>query len=548
MKKTLTLNLLALSLFVANAAAYETDKTYKFTVLHTNDLHGHFWTNDKGEYGLAAQKTLIDRIKKDVEAKGGSVLLLNAGDINTGIPESDLQNAKPDIEGMNAIGYEAMTLGNHEFDNPLQLLDMQEKWAKFPFLSANVYNNKTKDFLVKPYVVFDKQGLKIAVVGLTTEDTAKLGNPEYMGLVHFEDPTAAAKRVLTELENKEKPDVKIALTHMGYYYDGKHGSNAPGDVNLARNLDKNAFDMIIGGHTHDTVCVDDKGVFIENYEPTQPCKPDFQNGSWIMQAGEWGKFVGRADFEFKNGELKLAHYELIPVNLKKKVKNAEGKSEYVLYADEIPQDEKLAAELKIYQDKGDELLGVKVGELKGKLEGDRKVVRFQQTNLGRLIAEAQRERAKADVGIMNSGGIRDSILEGNVTYKDILKVQPFGNIVSSVDLSGAELIELLNVIALKEVDSGAYAQFAGISMVVDRAIKQVKDVKIQGKPLDLNKTYRVSLPSYSAAGGDGYPKVTDKPSYVNTGFVDAEVLKEYFNKNSPLDAAKFEPKDEIIYR
>ena len=133
MKKTLTLNLLALSLFAANAAAYETDKTYQFTVLHTNDLHGHFWTNDKGEYGLAAQKTLIDRIKKDVEAKGGSVLLLNAGDINTGIPESDLQNAKPDIEGMNAIGYEAMTLGNHEFDNPLQLLDMQEKWAKFPF-------------------------------------------------------------------------------------------------------------------------------------------------------------------------------------------------------------------------------------------------------------------------------------------------------------------------------------------------------------------------------------------------------------------------------
>ena len=230
------------------------------------------------------------------------------------------------------------------------------------------------------------------------------------------------------------------------------------------------------------------------------------------------------------------------------MKNAEGKSEYVLYADEIPQDEKLAAELKIYQDKGNELLGVKVGELKGKLEGDRKVVRFQQTNLGRLIAEAQRERAKADVGIMNSGGIRDSILEGNVTYKDILKVQPFGNIVSSVDLSGAELIELLNVIALKEVDSGAYAQFAGISMIVDRAAKQVKDVKIQGKSLDLNKTYRVSLPSYSAAGGDGYPKVTDKPSYVNTGFVDAEVLKEYFNKNSPLDAAKFEPKDEIIYR
>ncbi len=78
---------------------------------------------------------------------------------------------------------------------------------------------------------------------------------------------------------KVKPDVKIALTHMGYYYDAKHGSNAPGDVSLARNLDKGAFDMIIGGHSHDPICVDDKGVWIKDYQPTQPCKPDFQNGT-----------------------------------------------------------------------------------------------------------------------------------------------------------------------------------------------------------------------------------------------------------------------------
>lgn len=112
--------------------AYETGKTYRFTVLHTNDIHGHFWQSDKGEYGLAAQKTLVDNIRKEVAEKGGSVLMLNAGDANTGVPESDMQNARPDIEGMNAIGYDAMVLGNHEFDYPLQILSMQEKWAKFP--------------------------------------------------------------------------------------------------------------------------------------------------------------------------------------------------------------------------------------------------------------------------------------------------------------------------------------------------------------------------------------------------------------------------------
>ncbi|MDU8924119.1 bifunctional UDP-sugar hydrolase/5'-nucleotidase UshA [Pasteurellaceae bacterium LIM206] len=545
---SLKISILALGLFSTAVMAYQAGKTYQFTVLHTNDLHGHFWPNEKGEYGLAAQKTVVDRVKKEVEAKGGSVILLNAGDINTGVPESDLQNARPDIEGLNAIGYEAMTLGNHEFDNPLQLLEMQEKWAKFPLLAANVYNGKTHKLLVKPYTILHKQDLKVAVVGLTTEDTAKLGNPEYIGSVRFADPTRTAEKVLGELAKNEKPDVKIALTHMGYYYDANHGSNAPGDVSMARKLPKGAFDIIVGGHTHDTVCVDEKGVFIQDYQPTQPCTPEFQNGTWIMQAGEWGKYLGRADFEFKNGGIELVKYELIPINLKKKTKTADGKPTYVLYGEEIPQDTELAASLKTYQDRGDKLLNVKVGELKGKLEGDRHVIRFRQTNLGHLVAEAQRQKVKADVGIMNSGGIRNSILAGEVTYKDILKVQPFGNIISYADLTSAELLDFLNVVALKEVDSGAYAQYSNITMTVNRAAKKVENVKIGGQPLDLKKIYRISLPSYNAAGGDGYPVLTDKPTYVNSGFVDADILKEYFEKNSPVDAGKFEPKDQIIYR
>ena len=335
---------------------------------------------------------------------------------------------------------------------------------------------------------------------------------------------------------------------MGYYYDAKHGSNAPGDVSLARNLDKGAFDMIIGGHSHDPICVDDKGVWIKDYQPTQPCKPDFQNGTWIMQAFEWGKYVGRADFEFKNGELKLVNYQLIPVNLKKKVKKEDGKTEYVNYAEEIPQDPEMEKLLKTYQDKGDALLSQKVGKLKGKLEGDRTIIRFEQTNLGHLIAEAQRQKAKADIGIMNSGGIRDYIQEGDVTYKDILKIHPFGNIVSYFELTGKELLDYLNVVALKEVDSGAYAQYSGISMTVNRAEKKVENVKIQGKPLDLNKTYRISLPSYNAAGGDGYPVMTKNPTFVNTGFIDADVLKEFFEKNSPISAEKYIPHNEVTFK
>ncbi|QIM65387.1 bifunctional UDP-sugar hydrolase/5'-nucleotidase UshA [Frederiksenia canicola] len=544
-----TKTLLSVALLSATTAmASEADKTYRFTILHVNDTHGHFWKNDKGEYGFAAQKTAIDNIRQELEAKGEPVFLLHAGDFNTGVPESDMQNAKPDIEGMNMIGYDVAVLGNHEFDFPLQVLEMQEKWATFPFISANVINKKTNKPMVKPYVMLEKNGLKIAVVGLTTEDTGKLGNPDVTENVVFQDPLATAKSTLAHINTTEKPDFHIALTHMGYYFDGKHGQNAPGDVSLARSLDKGAFDLIIGGHTHDTVCIDEKGEFKVKYTPGDECKPDFQNGTWIVQAGEWGKYVGRADFELKNGEAKLLNYQLIPINLKQKIKLADGKSEYKLYQNEIAEDKAVFDHLKVYQDEGDRLLGVKVGEVKGKFEGDRKIIRFQQTNLGRLIAQSQMERVKADVAVMNSGGIRTSINEGPTTYKDLLSVQPFGNMIATVDFTGQELLDYLNVVAFKEPDSGAYPQFAGISMVVDRASKTITDVKVGGKALDLSKKYKLSVPDYCAGGGDGYPVLKKHPSYVNTGFIDAEMLKKYFEENKVLDASKYDPKDDVIFK
>ncbi len=233
------------------ALAYEQDKTYKITVLHTNDHHGHFWRNEYGEYGLAAQKTLVDGIRKEVAAEGGSVLLLSGGDINTGVPESDLQDAEPDFRGMNLVGYDAMAIGNHEFDNPLTVLRQQEKWAKFPLLSANIYQKSTGERLFKPWALFKRQDLKIAVIGLTTDDTAKIGNPEYFTDIEFRKPADEAKLVIQELQQTEKPDIIIAATYMGHYDNGEHGSNAPGDVEMVRALPAGSLAMIVGGHSQD---------------------------------------------------------------------------------------------------------------------------------------------------------------------------------------------------------------------------------------------------------------------------------------------------------
>jgi 5'-nucleotidase/UDP-sugar diphosphatase len=514
-------------------------------VLHTNDHHGRFWQNQYGEYGMAARKTLIDDIRAQVEAEGSSLLLLSGGDINTGVPESDLQDAEPDFKGMTKIGYDAMALGNHEFDNPLEVLFKQREWADFPMLSANIYDKATGKRLFQPYQMFDKQGIKIAVIGLTTEDTAKIGNPEYIGGIDFRDPKEEAKKVIAELKKTEHPDLIIAVTHMGHYQNGEHGINAPGDVALARYLNEGDLDMIVGGHSQEPVCMEGPNVVNGNFAPGDECKPDMQNGTYIVQAFEWGKYVGRADYEFRNGELNMVSYDLIPVNLKKKVK-VNGESQRVIATTEIAENKEMLEFLRPYQEKGQAQLGAKVAESNGKLEGDRNVVRFQQTNLGRLIATAHMQRAKADFSVMNSGGVRDSIAAGDITYKDVLKVQPFANILTYVDMSGQEVLDYLNVVATKPVDSGAYAQFAGISMQVQDG--QVSNVFIGGKQLRLDDTYRFTVPSFNAAGGDGYPKITDRKGFVNTGFVDAEVLKDYLEANSPIDVNKYAPSGEIVYK
>ena len=516
------------------ASAWEVDEIYHFTLLHTNDHHGRFWPNRHGEYGLAARKTLVDRIRAEVSAAGGHALLLSGGDINTGVPESDLQDAEPDFKAMNMLGYDAMALGNHEFDNELAVIRKQEGWADFPFLAANIYDESSGKRLFLPYRMFAVGELKVAVVGFTTEDTKKLGNPEFMGGIAFTTPVEEARTLVPEL--RRQADLVIAVTHMGHYQDAAYGINAPGDVTLARNV--LGIDVIIGGHSQDPVCMEGKNQVAAKYQAGAPCTPDIQNDTYIMQAHEWGKYVGRADFVFRNGALFLRDYQLIPVNLKKKVKNDAGESVRVFVDEEISADTSVASFLQPFQDKGQTELQTRIGSVDAKLVGDRKIVRFQPTNLGHLIATAQMDKVGGDLAVMNSGGIRDSIESGDITYKDVLKVQPFANAVAFVELTGAELQDYLAAVASKPTDSGAFAQFSGVQLEIVGG--ELAVAKVNGKAIDPAANYRIAINSYIAAGGDKYPRMDDHPNYVNTGFVDADVLTEYIRKHSPINAAGYD--------
>lgn len=508
------------------------DACTKFTVLHTNDNHGRFWQNKYGEYGMAARKTLIDQIRAEVESNGGESLLLSGGDINTGVPESDLQDARPDFVGMNLIGYDAMAVGNHEFDNPLSVVDMQRALAEFPMLAANIYDKVSGARYFEPYKVFDVNGLRIAVVGLTTEDTAKIGNPEFIGDLEFTDPQEELKKVIQDIKDADAADLIFAATHMGHYADAANGSNAPGDVALARAMTAGDLQAVIGGHSQNPVCMEGDA-YDPEFTPGGDCKPDVQNGTFIMQAHEWGKYVGRADFEYYNEELHLASYALVPVNLKAKDEN--GDRQFI--AEEIMPDATVLEVLQQYQDKGqDELLEV-IGTTDGKLEGERAVVRAQQTNLGHLIAEAQRTKVAADFAVMNSGGVRASIETGDITYKDVLTVQPFGNSITLSTMTGAEITEYLNTVASFQVGSGAYAQLVGLKMDVDCQTNTVTINDINDKGYDAAASYTFTVPSFNAAGGDGYPVLTP----VMTGYVDAEVMYTFIKDTGDIMVADFAP-------
>ncbi|MDI6633618.1 bifunctional UDP-sugar hydrolase/5'-nucleotidase UshA [Pantoea dispersa] len=521
------------------AQAWQPDRSYRFSILHTNDHHGHFWANAQGEYGLAAQKTLMDQQRYDVQAKGGGALILSAGDVNTGVPESDVLNAEPDIRGMNLIGYDAMALGNHEFDKPLSVLQKQQKWAKFPFLAANIYAKGSDKRLFKPWAIFNRMGLKIAVIGLTTTDTLRIANPQNVAQIEIRDPVKETEKAVAELRASDKPDVIIALTHMGHYDDGQHGSNAPGDVELARSLPPGTINVIVGGHSHDAVCMAKENVSVADYQPGQPCQPDRQNGVWIVQAKEWGKFVGRGDFTFRNGELTLDNYQLIPVNLKHKVKNLDGSETWLPYQEAIAQNGAMMKLLTPYQLRAGKQLAVNVGRSDSVFDGDRSKVRFEQMPLAQLILRAQMAATQADFAVISGGGIRTSLAQGEISWRDLLQIQPFGNQVVSVTLTGKELLNYLATVANIKADSGGFAQFSNISLVADG--KSVSAVKINGELLQLDKTYRMATNSFNASGGDGYPVIDGHAGFRNSGLRDAEVLRSYVSQHSPLRVADYAP-------
>lgn len=490
--------------------AYTPGKLYKVSILHTNDNHGRFWQNRDGEFGMAARATLIKSLREEIQKDGGHVILMDAGDVNTGVPQSDMLDAEPDFKGMKLMGYDVMAIGNHEFDNPLSTIKRQRHWAGFPFISANIYYKNTSRRVFPSHIVKELDDLKVTVFGLTTEDTPLKSNPENSKHVRFTPAVAEAKKIVPWL--RKNTDILIGLTHTGHYPDESHRTDAPGDVTIARQV--NGIDLIVGGHTQ-------KPLF----------EPDYQNGTAIVQAYEWGKYVGRVDLEFLDGKVTVKNYKLIPVNLKESTTK-------------IDPDHEMESFLRPFKEKGDATLLVEIGKTDVEFVGLRGTVRNQETNLGNLIGRSYKDKFSADVAVLNGGSVRDSIYAGKITYETVLTVLPFGGEVVTTKLTGAALKEYLEFVIVNLLPgSGSFPHFSGVDIVADLTTRKIKTLLINGKELEAERSYTVALPEFIANGGDRYPKV----EFVKSGHVDADILKDFILKAGTLNAAEYAPRGYVRF-
>ncbi len=467
----------------------------KIAVLHVNDTHGHplafdnYPANKVG--GQPAIATLVDQTR----AEFANVLFLDAGDMNTGRPESNFFKGEPDILGYNMLQLDAMTLGNHEFDNELSVLAMQKRLAGFPMLSANV---KTKDGAYvadKPYVVKTFEGVKVGIFGLTTKETMVVGNPAIVKDLVFADEVETAKAMVKQLREVEKVNVVIALVHLGFDDVYK-----PGSKGLAAAV--SGIDLIIDGHSH-----------------TRMKEPFVVNGTPIVQAFQWGLLVGKGVLTVKEGKVASFAWEAVTIN-----DNAKGVAAGPQFAQKAMVQNFLAG----YSAKIEELLKEKVGVAAGLFPNAES--RKAETAIGDLVTDAMKFITKSqgvDFAINNGGGIRADLPAGDITKKSIYTVLPFDNSVTVLKLKGTDVQALFDFIATTQ-GKGAFPQVsAGVSYTINLTTGKCENVLIGGAPVSAEKTYTIATNSFMAAGGDGYVMFKNALSSYETSQFQRDALIDY---------------------
>ena len=507
MKRFLT-SAAALAMTAGMAAA-----DFSLTILHTNDFHDRFdpiskydgpcGSEDNAEGkcfgGIGRMVTAI----AEARARGGdNQILLDAGDWFQGSLYYTQYKGDLTAEFMTLLNYDAMAVGNHEFDDgPEGLSDFLDK-VSFPVLSANIdvsQNNQLAGRVGKS-TVLEVGGEKIGIVSVLAEDTAETSSPG--STVIFSPAADAAQAEVDKLEAAGVNKI-ILLTHVGLSADKRLAEAVSG------------VDLIIGGHSHTLLSN-------TNDRAAGPY-PSMVNNVPIVQAYAYGKYLGELNVTFDDAGVVTAI-----------------SGEPVLLDASVSEDSAAVARMVELAGPPETLRNKVVAEVPVAIEGDRSVCRAMECSMGTLIADAMLARVKdqgIQVAIQNGGGIRASIDAGEVTMGEVLTVLPFQNTLSTFEVTGAVLVEALeNGVSQIEEGAGRFPQVAGMSYAFDAsqpAGSRVSDVMVDGAPIDLAATYGVVSNNYVRNGGDGYGMFKSAAKAYDFGPDLADVTAEYIAANAP---------------
>ena len=464
-------------------AVYENDSFEIVDIIHTTDIHGN--AEESGSYmGYGKIAGYIDSVRKEND----NTLVLDSGDTYEGLPYSNITKGESIVPILRAIGYDVMTLGNHEFSYTTAIRNSLLQAAGIPVVSANITDDDG-NLLYDEYIIKEIGNIRIGIFGLTTEGTKTSVISENVENIQFQNAEKSAKKAVSDLE-AQNCDYIIALTHLG-----SADTEGNASIKIAEAVD--GIDLMLDGHSH----IINEGTMYGD--------------TLLVASGYYGNVIGRVTIEFDNNEVADTKVKIVTADELSDIESNKGVDSIV-------------AE---YTEKANEFFDTVIATTDITWVGDAATARTQPTLLGTFIAESYRDIADADIGIVNGGGVRQTVEAGQVTNKDIYAVQPFANTISGYYVKGSDIIATFKE-SLEQWGTGEFLQFSGIKAEYDSSTKEILNLSLaDGTPIEADKKYKVATSSFVATNKD-FPELSVNAEYITDYGIDYEITLKYIEKYS----------------